>query len=644
MKFDEKKKTLGQYFTNEKVAELLVALSNLERQGSAIDPMCGEGNLLEAVKRKYTEITLYGIDIDKDVISIAREKELLSKGTFIEGTAFSKKNLNMTKLNEFDLVITNPPYVRYQTLSKAEKGNLIDDIRKELLEILKSRKHLTKDEKAVFEKVIMNFSGLADLAVPSWILCMILTSIGGRISLVVPETWLNREYSLPIRFLLNSFFEIEFIVEDESRNWFSDAQIKTNLIVAKRVRFNEETKMDLTKKVVQIKVSQKFFSDENISNSFNLLLEKSNKKIPDFFEKSSEKLDLLGIKVQSFAVSESYKEMLGDLNQSKWKELLEINDSAVILPRRMNNLINGNSYEFEHFTQAGLSVGQGLRTGSNDFFYVDLLRKSDNGYSIVKGNLKGVDKNIKICSDFLLPVIRKQSELPEGYQVAKEQFSGRVLYIDELIADDNKCDNEENLSLYKYIKLAESINYGKNGEEKYIPDFSSVKTNVKIDRDRKIRDWYELPKLTQRHKPEIFVPRINSGRVKFYINEDQEKMIIDANFSTIWIENKKKFDKYSLLAILNSSWVSYNLEIIASIMGGGALKVEAAHIRKLIIPKLNETDILKLARFGKKMVAGERVSEKIDEIVNRNIFGKEYIEKGIILSKELHEAINVRKR
>ena len=116
----------------------------------------------------------------------------------------------------------------------------------------------------------MNFSGLADLAVPSWILCMILTSIGGRISLVVPETWLNREYSLPIRFLLNSFFEIEFIVEDESRNWFSDAQIKTNLIVAKRVRFNEVTKMDLTKKVVQIKVSQKFFSDENISDNFNL--------------------------------------------------------------------------------------------------------------------------------------------------------------------------------------------------------------------------------------------------------------------------------------------------------------------------------------------------------------------------------------
>ena len=41
--------------------------------------------------------------------------------------------------------------------------------------------------------------------------------------MVVPEAWLSRDYALPIQYLLERSFSIEFVVEDADAAWFSDA-------------------------------------------------------------------------------------------------------------------------------------------------------------------------------------------------------------------------------------------------------------------------------------------------------------------------------------------------------------------------------------------------------------------------------------
>ena len=83
--------------------------------------------------------------------------------------------------------------------------------------------------------MVSGYSGLADLAVPSWILCAAMVSIGGRLALVVPESWLTRNYATIVHYLLLRWFRIEHVVEDEHAAWFDDAQIKTTLLVARRV-------------------------------------------------------------------------------------------------------------------------------------------------------------------------------------------------------------------------------------------------------------------------------------------------------------------------------------------------------------------------------------------------------------------------
>src|SRR5690606_31264697 len=69
-----------------------------------------------------------------------------------------------------------------------------------------------------------------------WILCAALVRQGGRLALIAPESWLSRDYATVVHYLLFRWFEIEFVVEDEHASWFDKAQVKTTLIIARRVR------------------------------------------------------------------------------------------------------------------------------------------------------------------------------------------------------------------------------------------------------------------------------------------------------------------------------------------------------------------------------------------------------------------------
>ena len=102
----------------------------------------------------------------------------------------------------WDLVITNPPYVRYQLQtddnSVMPTGNTI---RNNLFALLNKLPYLDVKERQMLLQITKNYSGLSDMAVPSWILCASLVKTGGILAMVVPETWLSREYAKPIQYL-----------------------------------------------------------------------------------------------------------------------------------------------------------------------------------------------------------------------------------------------------------------------------------------------------------------------------------------------------------------------------------------------------------------------------------------------------------
>ena len=227
-------KRYGQVFSGKQVGELLVSmLPKGIAVRSIIDPMVGQGDLLQAAYSKYPHADMvFGIDIDEDVKEKCRS--IVPKAEIFIEDAFLSSEIDLD--GGWDLVITNPPYVRYQTLKSNPKIGLPDGkkIRDSLIKHIQHTKLLDSQEKQLYLEISKSYSGLSDMAIPSWILCASIVKKGGYMAMVVPETWLNRDYAMPIHYLLLRCFEIVAIARDVESAWFDNAEIRTCLVICKR--------------------------------------------------------------------------------------------------------------------------------------------------------------------------------------------------------------------------------------------------------------------------------------------------------------------------------------------------------------------------------------------------------------------------
>lgn len=636
-----RKKRLGQYFSGEKLSKLLSAFSVDPEYNSIIDPMCGKADMLVAASFFNTKAELYGIDIDDGAIKAAI-KNLESNNKFIDSQYLFKANaLSMQILNkipflQFDLVITNPPYVRYQSLSNNVEGDELpsaEEVRRSLLEIIKEMNHLDNEDKRIFAEIVKGYSGLSDLAVPSWILCVLLTKLDGRLAMVVPEAWLKRDYSYPIQYLLFKYFDLEYVIEDVDRYWFNDAQIKTNLVIAKRrTRATNLIKYDKGKQYVHISIKKEHGDETSLVG--NLVAHSENKELifkneiqenlEEYLSKGicylveiSDTLENLAINCKKYSW---YKNLEGSYKPKKVKT-----QTMNLIPPLLKNIVGESPAEFVTFEGMGVKVGQGLRTGANKFFYVEYV-KDDGELSVFKVDKIFKKGTVKIPSELLVPVVRKQAELPSGFTVNSNEINGRVLILNKAIHPKDLEEVKQlnvtrtlmNKDLSEFIDEVEGTNVGSELDPKYIQNLSAVKTNkanMKDNDPNTVNYWYMLPKMAPRHQPDIFVPRIINHTPKFMLNTDPP-IIVDANFSTIWILNEADIDKYGLLALLNSSWFLIVCELLGSVMGGGALKLEATHLKKAPIPRLSKDQYEKLSKLGKKLSNGdEGVKTNIDQII-----------------------------
>lgn len=636
-----RKKRLGQYFSGEKLSKLLAAFSVYPEYKSIIDPMCGKADMLVAAGSINTKAELYGIDIDDGAIKAAinnleSNEKKLNSNFLLKSNALSEQILNKIPFFQFDLVITNPPYVRYQSFSTSVEGDGLpngEEVRQSLLKIIREMNHLDNEDKKIFTEIVKGYSGLSDLAVPSWILCALLTKIDGRLAMVVPEVWLNRDYSYPIQYLLFKYFDLEYVIEDVDRCWFKDAQIKTNLIIAKRrTKATNIYKYNQDKQYVHVSIKEEHGDETSlvgklVNHSEDKELSFKNEiqgNLENYLSKEICHLVKMSDTLENLAVNCKNHSWFISLEGS-YKPKKNKTESMNLMPPLLKRVVGESSAKFVTFEELGVKIGQGLRTGANKFFYGEEV-KNEGNLTIIKVDKMFKKGTIKISSELLAPVVRKQVELPSGYSIKSSDINGRVLILNNVI---HPKDLEEikplkvkrklmNNDLSDFILEVEETNVGSEVDPKYIPNLSAVKTNKRkmkgFDPDT-INYWYMLPEMTPRHQPEIFVPRIINQTPKFMLN-DTPPLIIDANFSTICLLREAEIDKYALLALLNSSWFLLVCELIGTVMGGGALKLEATHLKKAPIPRLTKSQFEKLSNLGKKLSDGdEGAKSSIDKII-----------------------------
>lgn len=644
------KKRLGQYFSGPKVAELLVEMVELGQETSAVDPMAGTGDMLFAVKQKGGAVkNLYGIEIDPMAGGLCSSR--IPSGKIKVADAFCPETYDAIGRSSWDLVITNPPYVRYQSMESFDGQEFslqnARDTRDSLIRTIHSFGHLNDSELACFIRIAQSYSGLSDLAVPAWILCASLVTLGGTLAMVVPESWLSREYALSIKYMLLKFFDIRYIVEDLNSVWFSDALVKTNLLVAKRVEYRPNFPFDTRAKYKRIRLETSCGDENSIVGKMRFSYNRGRTAYQSLLNVDYDVMGE-GFSMNILPVSNIISEMLSSPAFAKLYPKLEQSNlpaTTLSLPKDLYD-VSGKEPRCSlcDLKAWGVSVGQGLRTGANRFFYGELEKSDDDSEQLLVDNLFA-KRHISVKKSRTRPVLRYQADINCGLVVRSAALSHRLLYIQSALSGTDK-------ELLKHIAEAEKIKILSAGKLTHFQNLSAVKPNVRnvlVDNHLVERSWYMLPPLMPRHTPALCISRVNYKEAKCLLIDDAN-IVVDANFSTLWMDNPKEKIIYAMFAVLNSSWIKAYLETISTVMGGGALKIEASHIRQILLPKPTNERIQRLSILGEKLRyadndATNEIVREIDSYFLTQLYGEAFKQRDVNdLSEYLNQKIANRQR
>ena len=610
-------KRFGQYFSGDKVAALL---SLLLPQGlqycSIIDPMVGNGDLLSAVVAKATKnVQMLGVEIDEPV-AVACQKRLPQANIICED-AFQSKAVITEK--GWDLVITNPPYVRYQLQnddnSVMPTGNAIRD---NLFTLLNQLSYLDAEEKQLLLQITQNYSGLSDMAVPSWILCASLVKTGGILAMVVPETWLNREYAKPIQYLLLKTFDVLTIARDVNACWFDNALVRTCLIVAKKKKIVPLSETS-GEKTLFIDLGAGLVGECSLVDNLAWNGLSGEKALIDLLTRTVNAADNDTMSL--------FPQMLASQRIPKWMSSgdFQAQNNASQLPRELGSILNSVPEQaYMTLGDFGIHCGQGLRSGANEFFYLEITGETDDKYSLFTSKWFGRGRTIEVPKKFIIRCVQNRRQVT-GLVANPQALETGVLYLQDHIRpqDFNVCTHN---AAERYKVLPSALNDYISTAEKYknprgisFREYSAVKPNEKKIDSQYERFWYMLPQFAPRHLPNLCITRVSSTAADcVYIPQSEENPIaVDANFVTLWGSSEETIK--ICLALLNSTWSKCYLELLCTVMGGGALKIEASHVRQLLFPKLNRRQLQRLSKYGITIAKKQKITPELRNAIDATI-------------------------
>ena len=640
------RKALGQYFTGMRLGRVLAHLAIGPETGRVLDPMAGNGDLLDAAREVAARVgatltQVDGIEIDPATAGFCdyRLKTLAGPGDgalrIICGDAFDYRSYESLGAQPYDLVITNPPYVRYQALN-----GRADKVRQGLLAA--ADELLDGDERAVWTALAEGYSGLADLSVPAWLLSALLVRPGGRLALVVPATWRSRAYGDVIRYLLLRCFALEIIVEDTQPGWFSDALVRAHLIVARRLsdeeiagplgareRWTEARWIQVAPETADDKsLVGAAFPDLDPEAAFARWCRTGGDQRP-------------GVEVRGFSLAGEWAALRATAGSRAWFARLEAGArdlppyaagtaSGPPVPEAVLDLLPD---EFDgsalcSLEELGLNAGQGLRTGCNRFFYCRALHESDSAMIEVELDDAYGGNVLAVPRDAVRPVLHRQADLEgwrnghlpatrvldlRGWVLPEDAEAARAAQRSYEIADIAP-PRQMPAALAEFVRRAAAQPLGTGEAAKPVCELSAVRTNVRAARPAAPpRFWYMLPDFMRRHLPHAFVPRIIHGSPQVYRNAE-EPILVDANFSTFWPDDDG-WSPDAVAAFLNSAWCKAVMEAVGTPLGGGALKLEAAHLRAMPVPRIGRAAIDEINTVFAAQKSEERTRQAIDRVV-----------------------------
>lgn len=204
-----KEKLRGGFYTPNSIASFILRWGfNGNKEMDILEPSCGDGVFLEEIrsgKYKYNSVT--GIELDKK--EAEKSKKLGVNRTKIINSDFH--DFCIKTKERYDLIIGNPPYIRYQYFDRDQQ----------------------KTASQVFEKAGLQYSKLTNAWVSFVVGSSLLLKENGKIGFVLPAEILQVSYAQTLREYLSHFYNKITIVSFE-KLVFPDIQQEVVLLLCEK--------------------------------------------------------------------------------------------------------------------------------------------------------------------------------------------------------------------------------------------------------------------------------------------------------------------------------------------------------------------------------------------------------------------------
>lgn len=209
-------KLRGGYYTPDKISEFIAEWAIRKTSDSVLEPSCGDGSFLSAVTIRYRELgatdeqirnNVLGIELD----DIEAEKSAQYGTTIVCKDFFTYYQENIEDQTQFDVIVGNPPFIRYQ--------------------------HFTEEYRKI-AFALMNKHGfqpnrLTNIWLPFLVLSCKALKPNGRVGMVIPAELFQVDYAAEARQFLSTFFDKLTLVTFK-RLVFDDIQQEVILLLGER--------------------------------------------------------------------------------------------------------------------------------------------------------------------------------------------------------------------------------------------------------------------------------------------------------------------------------------------------------------------------------------------------------------------------
>lgn len=183
-------KMRGGYYTPQEITNYIAKWAIAKGTETVLEPSCGSGNFINAVSKRMDELgtsdkdkleKVLGIELfDKEAVKARAYGATIKTSDFF---GYYKKQIKGKK--EFDVVVGNPPFIRYQNFEEKYRSLAFE----------------------LTEKVGIKLNRLTNIWIPFLILSTECLSENGKLGMVIPAELFQVDYAAATRKYLTEKFE-----------------------------------------------------------------------------------------------------------------------------------------------------------------------------------------------------------------------------------------------------------------------------------------------------------------------------------------------------------------------------------------------------------------------------------------------------